>query len=52
MTQVCGVPNTQLAKVAGCFSDRSLQRLSKDIDDRQQLNEVLLLSHYLVQWFE
>ncbi|WP_392530454.1 hypothetical protein [Nostoc sp. C117] len=34
VTEVCGVPNTQLAKVAGCFSDSSLQRLSKDICDR------------------
>ncbi|AUB35764.1 hypothetical protein COO91_01655 [Nostoc flagelliforme CCNUN1] len=48
MTEVCGVPKTQLAKVAGCFSDRSLQRLSKDINDRQQLNEVLLLSRAMV----
>ncbi|WP_334873769.1 hypothetical protein [Nostoc sp.] len=36
-----GVPNTQLAKVTGCFSESSLHRLSKDIDDRQEFHKVL-----------
>jgi hypothetical protein len=49
LTLVCGAPKTQLAKLAGYFSDKSLQRLSNDIKDEQQFNWALLLSCFLIQ---